>query len=84
MAIVQLKSSHPQFTFLIRKNPSTGMQLRQIRQGMAYGWYSDDSTYNVYFKDADNDISYKKAGRRALRVLERLPVQHAAASAERD
>ncbi|MFD2330171.1 class I SAM-dependent methyltransferase [Cohnella sp. GCM10020058] len=59
MAIVQLKSSHPQFTFLIRKNPSAGMQLRQVRQGMTYGWYSDDSTYNVYFKDADNDISYK-------------------------
>ncbi|MFC3799344.1 class I SAM-dependent methyltransferase [Cohnella sp. GCM10012308] len=60
MAIVQLKSSNPQFTFLIRKNPSAGMQLRQVRQGMTYGWYSDDATYNVYFKDADNDISYKK------------------------
>lgn len=60
MAIVQLKSDNPQFTFLIKKNPSGGMQLRSIRQGMAYGWYSDDSTYNVYFKDADNGISYKR------------------------
>jgi len=36
------------------------MQLRQIRQGMAYGWYSDDATFSVYFRDADNDISYKQ------------------------
>ncbi|WP_379163491.1 class I SAM-dependent methyltransferase [Paenibacillus sp. sgz5001063] len=60
MAIVQLKSTNPKFTFLIKKNPVTGMQLRPVRQGLAYGWYSDDSTYNVYFKDADNDISYKQ------------------------
>lgn len=60
MAIVQVKSTNPNFTFLIKKNPATGMQLRPIRQGMAYGWYSDDATFNVYFKDADNDISYKQ------------------------
>ncbi|KGE19808.1 methyltransferase domain-containing protein [Paenibacillus wynnii] len=60
MAIVQLKSTNPSFTFLIKKNPVTGMQLRPVRQGLAYGWYSDDATYNVYFKDADNDISYKQ------------------------
>ncbi|MCR2804118.1 class I SAM-dependent methyltransferase [Paenibacillus soyae] len=60
MAIVQLKSTNPSFTYLIRKNPGTGMQLRSVRQGMAYGWYSDAETYNVYFKDADNGISYKQ------------------------
>lgn len=60
MAIVQLKSTNPKFTFLIKKNPVTGMQLRPVRQGLAYGWYSDDATYNVYFKDADNELSYKQ------------------------
>lgn len=60
MAIVQVRSTNPKFSFLIKKNPGTGMQLRQIRQGMAYGWYSDDATFNVYFKDANNDISYKQ------------------------
>ncbi|MFB9274182.1 methyltransferase domain-containing protein [Cohnella cellulosilytica] len=60
MAIVQVRSANPKFTFLIKKNPGTGMQLRPVRQGMAYGWYSDDATFNVYFKDADNDISYKQ------------------------
>ena len=28
---------------------------------MAYGWYTNASTFNVYFKDADNEISYKQS-----------------------
>lgn len=60
MAIVQLKSTNPQFSFLIKKNPQSGMQLRPVRKGIAYGWYSDDATYNVFFKDADNELSYKQ------------------------
>jgi len=61
MAIVQLSSTHPDFSFLIRKNPSTGMLIRPIRKGLAYGWYSDPQTFNVYFKDADNEVSYKRS-----------------------
>ncbi|MEK3688293.1 class I SAM-dependent methyltransferase [Paenibacillus sp. FSL R10-2736] len=60
MAIVQLKSTNPQFTFLIKKNPQSGMQLRPVRKGITYGWYSDDATYSVFFKDADNELSYKQ------------------------
>ncbi|WP_138755689.1 class I SAM-dependent methyltransferase [Paenibacillus sinopodophylli] len=60
MAIVQLKSTNPNFSFIIRKNPHSGMLLRAVRKGMAYGWYTDDTTFNVYFKDADNEVSYKQ------------------------
>ena len=60
MAIVQLKSTNPNFSFLIRKNPASGMLIRSIRKGFGYGWFKDENTYNVYFKDADNDISYKQ------------------------
>ncbi|MDN4066613.1 class I SAM-dependent methyltransferase [Paenibacillus vini] len=60
MAIVQVRSTNPQFSFLIKKNPNTGMMLRSIRKGMAYGWYTDEQSYNVYFKDADNEVSYKQ------------------------
>lgn len=45
------------------------MQLRPVRQGLAYGWYSDEATYNVYFKDADNDISYKQNGSESFEYL---------------
>lgn len=60
MAIVQIRSENPQFSFLIKKNPRSGLSLRSIRKGIAYGWYADESTYNVYFKDGDNEISYKQ------------------------
>ncbi|XEC95997.1 class I SAM-dependent methyltransferase [Paenibacillus tarimensis] len=60
MAIVQLKSTNPKFSFLIKKNPHSGMLLRTIRKGIACGWYTDESTFNVYFKDADNEVSYKQ------------------------
>ncbi|WP_127587222.1 methyltransferase domain-containing protein [Paenibacillus koleovorans] len=69
MAIVQLRSTNPQFSFLIKKNPGTGMQLREVRQGMAYGWYSDETTFNVYFKDADNEISYKQQADESFEYL---------------
>jgi len=60
MAIAQLKSSNPDFSFIIRKNPATGMILKEIRKGIGHGWFSDSNTYNVYFKDADNEVSYQK------------------------
>ncbi|MBD0383270.1 class I SAM-dependent methyltransferase [Paenibacillus sedimenti] len=60
MAIVQVRSTNPKLSFIIKKNPESGAILRSIRKGIAYGWYTDDSTFNVYFKDADNEISYKQ------------------------
>lgn len=69
MAIVQLSSSHPDFSFLIRKNPSTGMLIRPVRKGLAYGWYSDPQTFNVYFKDADNEVSYKRSEHQEFEYL---------------
>lgn len=61
MAIVQLRSENPNFSFLIKKNPQSGLALRSIRKGNAYGWFTNSTTYNVYFKDADNEISYKQS-----------------------
>ena len=60
MAIIQLKSTNPDFSFIIHKNPASGMLIRSVRKGLAYGWYTDESCFNVYFKDADNEVSYKK------------------------
>ncbi|MVP01038.1 class I SAM-dependent methyltransferase [Paenibacillus lutrae] len=60
MAIFQVKSTNPDLSFIIKKNPGSGMMLRSVRKGTAYGWYTDSSTFNVYFKDADNEISYKR------------------------
>lgn len=69
MAIIQVTSTNPQFSFLIKKNPNSGMLLRSVRKGIAYGWYTDAQTFNVYFKDADNEISYKQHEQESFEYL---------------
>lgn len=59
MAIIQVKTIDPNFGYIIRKNPNSGMQLRGIRQGTAFAWYSNNNTaFNIFFKDADNAVSF--------------------------
>ena len=58
MGILQLTSNNPRFSYVLRKNPENGMIMRKIRKGTAFGWFSDVTTYNVYFKDADNAASF--------------------------
>ena len=59
MAIIQINSKDPRFGFIIKKNPSSGMQVRTIRKGTAFAWYSNEGTsFNIYFKDADNAVSF--------------------------
>lgn len=60
MAFLQVKSTNPQFSYLIKKNPASGLVAKDLRKGTLFGYYSDESgqTYNVYFRDAFNDISY--------------------------
>jgi 2-polyprenyl-3-methyl-5-hydroxy-6-metoxy-1,4-benzoquinol methylase len=59
MAIIQVVTQDPNFGFIIHKNPASGMQLRSIRQGTSFGWYSKNNTvYNILFKDADNAVSF--------------------------
>lgn len=60
MAIVQLQSTNPDFSFIIKKNPSNGMMIKSIRKGKAFGWFTNDSIYNIFFKDAYNEISYSQ------------------------
>jgi small RNA 2'-O-methyltransferase len=60
MAIFQLQSTHPKLSYIIGKNSESGMQIKSIRKGKAFGWYSNESCFNVYFKDAENEISYPK------------------------
>ncbi|MEH7238015.1 class I SAM-dependent methyltransferase [Bacillus sp. JJ1562] len=60
MAVFQIRSSNPRFSFAVGKNPNSGMVLRTVRKGKILGWFSDSNTYNVYFKDAENEVSYPK------------------------
>ncbi|MES9684364.1 class I SAM-dependent methyltransferase [Gottfriedia acidiceleris] len=69
MAIFQLNSNNPDFSYIIAKNPSSGMSIKTIRKGNAFAWYSTEATYNVYFKDADNEISYKEQAEEMFEYL---------------
>jgi 2-polyprenyl-3-methyl-5-hydroxy-6-metoxy-1,4-benzoquinol methylase len=59
MAFLQLKSTNPEYSYLIKKNPTSGLFARSLRKGTVFGYFSDEGrTYNIYFRDAFNDISY--------------------------
>lgn len=60
MAFFQLKSTNPKLSYIIKKNPESGMQAKTVRKGVAFGYFTKDSDleYNVYFQDGPNEISY--------------------------
>ncbi|MDR2642998.1 MAG: class I SAM-dependent methyltransferase [Planctomycetaceae bacterium] len=60
MAFIQLESDNPNFSFLIRKNPATGMLVKQLRQGLLFGYYSKNNPtqFNCWFKDHNAKVSY--------------------------
>jgi len=60
MAYLRLESDNPNFSFLVRKNPASGMLVKRLRQGTVFGFYSKNnlSQYNCWFKDHDSSISY--------------------------
>lgn len=60
MAILQIKSNNPDFSYLIRKNPESPMLVKKLRKGHLFGWYTSPDTYNCFFKDAPNEVSYKE------------------------
>lgn len=59
MAFLQIKSTNPNFSHIIRKNPESGMFIKDVRQGLMFGWFNDTDTFNIFFKDAANEVSYK-------------------------
>jgi small RNA 2'-O-methyltransferase len=59
VAFLQLKSTNPDFSYVIQKNPASGMLVKCMRLGRAFGWFSDPQTYNCFFRDAENEVSYK-------------------------
>lgn len=59
MSFIQLSTNQKNFSYLIEKNPATGLQGRSIRSGYAFGWFShNDQQYNIYFRDSDTEVSF--------------------------
>jgi SAM-dependent methyltransferase len=60
MAFLQLSSNNPKFSYILRKNPDSGMLIKSNRKGRLFGWYTNHETYNIYFRDSDVEVSYSK------------------------
>lgn len=78
MGFIRLRSTNPKLSYIIGKNPNSGIQVRSIRKGYSFGWYTPESEnhpikeFNVYFKDLievsypenrENGVDYLNRGR---------------------
>jgi SAM-dependent methyltransferase len=60
MAFLQLESNNPKFSFLIGKNPVSGMVVKSLRHGLLFGYYTpeNETQFNCWFKDSATQVSY--------------------------
>jgi hypothetical protein len=57
MSFLQIKSDNPKMSFIIKKNPSSGMSIVPLKEGKLFGWFHENS-YNVFYKETKfNDES---------------------------
>jgi hypothetical protein len=66
MAILRIKSDNPDLSYVLQKNPFSGLFLKSVKQGVMFGYFPTingqlvTNEYVIYFKDASDEISYKK------------------------
>src|SRR6185369_8315283 len=60
MAFFEIVSDNPKFSYVLRKNPESGMMAKRIRKGTGYGFFTrpDALSYGVFFRDAADELSY--------------------------
>jgi SAM-dependent methyltransferase len=60
MSIIQLKSENKYLSFIISKNPESGLSAKTLRKGVVFGYYTDgdEKTYNIFFKDGSDEVSF--------------------------
>jgi cyclopropane fatty-acyl-phospholipid synthase-like methyltransferase len=60
-AMLTITSENTHFSYLIQKDPNRKeLFSRSYRKGIFYGWFNNDQTYKVYFKDSINFNSFSK------------------------
>ena len=60
MATIVIKSNNPDISYVLCKNPNGMPLVKSIRDGIGVGWYSDDTTYCINFRDGKRTISFKE------------------------
>ncbi len=69
MALCQVTSTNNALSYILRKNPATGMTVKSLRHGYVYGWFTDPATYTAYFQDSDTEVSYPERADEAFEYL---------------
>lgn len=65
MAILDIQTSNPDMSWIIKKNIHTQQQnntpfVRSLRKGNAYGWYRDINNFRILFKEGNGESSFYK------------------------
>lgn len=65
MAILDIYTENPDISWIIKKNPLTQKEsnspfMRNLRQGVLYGWYKDNNNFRILFKDGKGKSSFYK------------------------
>lgn len=60
MSIVSLSSKDKYFSFIISKNPESGLIAKPLKKGVMFGYFTEgnENSYNVYFKDGSDEVSF--------------------------
>ena len=64
--LLTLSSTNPRFSYIIGKNPATIADsgepfFRSLRQGRLTGWFVNNQTFRLWFKDSDYNCSFSDA-----------------------
>jgi small RNA 2'-O-methyltransferase len=62
MFLLRISSENPNLSFILNKNPGDGMQVKKMRQGLGFGWYENESVYNLLFQDGFDEVSFGLKG----------------------
>ena len=60
MGFLIIESKNEDLSWVLGKNPESGMIARNLRSGIVWGWYSNNQTYVTRFNDYTDEVSFKK------------------------
>lgn len=65
MAILDIYTKNPEISWVIKKNPNTQKETgkpfsRVMRKGNVFGWYRDNESFRLFFKDGNGESSFYK------------------------
>lgn len=60
MVFLIIESENKDVSWVLGKNPESGMLARNLRSGILWGWYSNLQTYVTRFNDYTDEVSFRK------------------------